>query len=100
MINAAKQAQMAAGGSGGSSGGGYGSAKDWAEIISAGGQGAAYGLQGMAANANSKAEAKEAKRRTLANLMNSSLNRNSKLFRIGQEYSDDMNDFKSQALQQ
>lgn len=100
MINAAKQAQIAAGGGGGSSGGGYGSAKDWAEIISAGGQGAASGMQGMAANANSKAEAKEAKRRTLANLMNSSLKRNSKLFRMGQENSDDINDYQSQAMQQ
>lgn len=100
MINAAKQAQMAAGGGGGSSGGGYGSAKDWAEIISAGGQGALSGMQGMAANANSKAKAKEAKRRTLANLMNSAMKRNQNLFMMGQEHSDDMNDFQSQVLQQ
>ena len=54
----------------------------------------------MSANANSKREAKEAKRRTLANLLNSSLKRNQNLFRMGQEHSDDMNDFQSQAVQQ
>lgn len=99
MINAAKQAKLAAGDDAGG-GGGYGSAQDWAQIISAGGQGAASGLQSMSANANSKMEAKEAKRRTLANLLNSALKRNRNLFRMGQEHSDDMNDFQSQALQQ
>lgn len=78
----------------------YSSSQNWANIISAGGQGAASGLQGMSANASSKAEAKEAKRRTLANLLNSSLKRNRGLFRMGQEHMDDMNDFQSQALQQ
>lgn len=76
------------------------SAQNWAQVISAGGQGAASGLQGMAANASSKMEAKEAKRRTLANLLNSSLRRNRNLFKVGQEHMDDMNDFQSQAMQQ
>lgn len=76
------------------------SAKNWAEVISAGGQGAAAGMQGMSANASSKMEAKEAKRRTLANLMNSSMRRNRNLFKVGQEHMDDMNDFQSQAMQQ
>jgi len=101
MINAAKQAKLAAGGEpAASSGGGFGSAHDWSQIIAAGGQGAASGMQGMAANANSKQEAKEAKRRTLANLMNSAMKRNRNLFMMGQEHSDDMNDFQSQAMQQ
>ena len=78
----------------------YSSSQNWANIISAGGQGASSGLQGMSANANSKREAKEAKRRTLANLLNSSLKRNQNLFRMVQEHSDDMNDFQSQAIQQ
>lgn len=81
-------------------GSGYGSAKDWAQIIAASGQGAASGLQGMSANASSKQEAKEAKRRTLANLVNSSLKRNRNRFKMGQEHMDDMNDFQSQAMQQ
>jgi hypothetical protein len=75
-------------------------AQNWAQIAAAGGQGAASGLQGMSANANSKREAKEAKRRTLSNLLNSSLKRNTNLFRSGQENMDDMNDFQSQAMQQ
>lgn len=78
----------------------YGSSGDWAKIISGAGQGASAGLQANASNASSKKEAKEAKRRTLANLLNSSLKRNQGLFRLGQEHSDDMNDFQSQALQQ
>ena len=54
----------------------------------------------MAANASSKREAKEAKRRTLANLFNSALKRNRNLFNMGQEHVDDLNDFQSQAIQQ
>lgn len=80
--------------------GGFGGARDWAQIIQAGGQGVASGLQGMSANANSKKEAKESKRRTLANLMNSAMKRNQNLFMMGQEHFDDMNDFRSQAMQQ
>lgn len=73
---------------------------DWARIISAAGEGAGSAMQGAAQYANSKSEAKEAKRRTLANLMNQSMKRNRGLFRKGQEYGDEMNDFQSQALQQ
>lgn len=80
--------------------GGYGSAADWAQIISSSGQGASSAMQGASASANSKREAKEAKRRTLAGILNNALKRNQNLFRVGQEYSDDMNDFQSQALQQ
>jgi hypothetical protein len=78
----------------------YGSAQDWSSIISGGGQGASSAMQGATAYANSKKEAKEAKRRTLANLMNQAMKRNQGLFRLGQEHSDDMNDFQSQAMQQ
>lgn len=80
--------------------GGYGSAADWSQIIAAAGKGAGQGMQGAAAYANSKREAKEAKRRTLANLLSQSLKRNQGLFRAGQEHQDDMNDFQSQAVQQ
>ena len=78
----------------------YGSAADWANIISGAGQGATQAMQGATAYATSKKEAKEAKRRTLANLLNNSLKRNQGLFRAGQEHADDMNDFQSQAMQQ
>jgi hypothetical protein len=57
-------------------------------------------MGGASGYATSKKEAKEAKRRTLANLLNSALKRNQHLFHAGQEYSDDMNDYQSQALQQ
>ena len=100
MINAAQAAKQAAGGSGAGGGGGYGSAGDWASIISGAGQGASSAMQGATAYATSKQEAKEAKRRTLANLMNQAMKRNQGLFRMGQEHQDDMNDYQSQAMQQ
>lgn len=78
----------------------YGTAKDWSQIISGAGQGAGSAMQGATANATNKMEAKEAKRRTLANLLNQSLKRKQALFRLGQEHGDEMNDFQSQALQQ
>lgn len=78
----------------------YGGSKDWAEIISGAGQGAGQAMQGATAYATSKKEAKEAKRRTLANLLNSALKRNQNLFMAGNEYQDEMKDFQSQALQQ
>ena len=78
----------------------YGSAGDWSQIISGAGQGAGSAMQGASAYATSKKEAKEAKRRTLANLLNNALRRNQGLFRTGQEHADDMNDFQSQAMQQ
>lgn len=78
----------------------YGSAQDWATIIQGVGQGASSAMQGAAAYANSRKEAREAKRRTLANLMNQAMKRNQGLYRVGQEYSDEMNDYQSQAMQQ
>lgn len=78
---------------------GYGSANDWAKIIQSSGEGAGSAMQSMAANAASHAERKEAKRRTLANLLNQALKRNQNLQQVNQEYGDDMSDFQSQALQ-
>jgi len=78
----------------------YGTPGDWSKIIQGAGEGAGQAMQGAAQFANSKAEAKEAKRRTLANLMNSAMKRNRALFRTGQDYQNDMNDFQTQALQQ
>lgn len=78
----------------------YGTTKDWATVLAGVGQGAGTAMQGSASAANTRREAKESKRRTLANLMNNAMKRNQGLFRAGQEYSDEMNDFQSQALQQ
>lgn len=77
----------------------YGQAKDWSSVLAGAGQGANSMMQGAAALAQSKREAQESKRRTLANLMNSAMKRNKSLFKVGQEYGDEMNDFQSQAMQ-
>lgn len=101
MINAAEAAKQAANtNASAGGGGGYGSASDWASIISGAGQGASSAMQSAASYANSKKEAKEAKRRTLANLMSQAMRRNTSLFRAGQEHQDDLNDYQSQAIQQ
>ena len=100
MINAAKSAQQAANGYQNNNPSSYGSASDWAQIISSTGQGVGSAMQGATQNANNKLEAKEAKRRTLANLLNQALKRNQGLFRVGQEHSDEMKDFQTQAMQQ
>jgi hypothetical protein len=78
----------------------FGSAADYAQIISGAGEGASSAMQGSAQYANSKREAKEAKRRTLSNLLNKAYGRNQGLFRVGQEHQDDMNDYQSQMMQQ
>lgn len=81
---------------GGAGGGGF----DWSSIISGAGEGAFSALKGQQNYEMTKRDAKEAKRRTLANLMASSMKRNRNLFRKGQEHADELNDYQSQALQQ
>jgi hypothetical protein len=78
----------------------YGGPTEWANIISGAGQGAGSAFQGSSQLANSKEESKETKRRTLANLMNQAMKRNRGLFRVGQDYQDEMSDFQTNALQQ
>lgn len=78
----------------------YGNPSDWAQIISSAAGGYSSAMDSAAKYAGTKREAKEAKRRTLANLMNSAMKRNRSMFRKGQEYSDEMNDYQSNALQQ
>jgi hypothetical protein len=72
---------------------------DWASVIQGAGQGAQSAMNARAANQGSKAEAKEAKRRMLANLFNNSLKRRQNYMRMGQDHNDEMNDFQTQALQ-
>jgi hypothetical protein len=78
----------------------YGNSRDWSQIIAQGAKGATSGMQGNAQNVNSRREAKEAKRRTLANMLNKSLRRNQDLFKAQQNYGGEMTDLKSQAMQQ
>jgi len=77
----------------------YGSPENWAQIIKGAGEGSTSAMQSASNLANTKVEAKEAKRRTLAGLLQQALKRKRSLSRVGQEYSDDMNDFQSQSLQ-
>lgn len=81
-----------------SSGSGF-SAHDWATVIQGAGQGAANVFNSMGQMVSSKREARESKRKTIAKLLNNALNRNFKLMRAGQEYSDEMNDFKAKQMQ-
>ncbi len=78
----------------------YGSASDWANIMASSAQGAGQAMQGNSAYANTKMDAKEQKRRTLANLLSQAMKRNRGLYQHGQEHQNDMSDFQSQALQQ
>lgn len=78
----------------------YGSAGDWAKVIEGLGQGAGNTMAGVSAQARSKATAKEAKRRTLANVLTQAMKRDKSLFKAKQEHGDEMRDYQSQALQQ
>jgi hypothetical protein len=75
------------------------SLKDWSSIISGASEGASSAMQGAQKAALTKKEAKEAKKRTLANLLSKALKRRLGTFKAGQEYSDEMNEAQTQALQ-
>ena len=78
----------------------WGSGNDWSNVISGAAQGATAGMQGSTNAAIAKKEAREAKRRTLANLLSQALKRKQGLFKAGQEYNDELNDTQTQAMQQ
>lgn len=78
----------------------WGSAGDWSQIFSGAAEGTGSAMQGASAYAQNKKEAREAKRRTLANLINHAMRRNQGLFKTGQEYGGEMTDTQSQAMQQ
>jgi hypothetical protein len=78
----------------------YGNASDWASILSGVGAGASAGVQGAAGLVTSKKEAKEAKRRTLANLFKNNMMRSQALSGMGQEHEDDLRNYQAQAIQQ
>ena len=78
----------------------YGKPKDWSKLVSGAGTGAAQAIEGLAKKAQTKKELKEAKRRTLANLLNQALQSEQGLFQVGQNYNEDIADTRNQSLQQ
>lgn len=78
----------------------YGSPRDWGSILAGVGEGASSALQGISSTANSKREAREAKRRTLSKLVNQAQKRNKDLFRVHQEGTGEMTDYQTRALQE
>src|SRR5260221_6183277 len=78
----------------------YGSAGDWSKVIQGISQGAGSAMQASSASNASKKDIKEAKRRTLANILNQAMKRDRNLFRAKQEHADEMKDYQNQALMQ
>lgn len=75
-------------------------ADNWATLIASVGQGIEKGMAGGDKIIASKKEAKEAKRRTLADMLNRAMKRDLAMYRTGQEYQDETRDYQSQAMQQ
>jgi len=74
--------------------------ENWATIIQGLSSGAQKGLESAAAYATTRKEARESKRRTLADLLNKAYKRNQGLYNMGQQYGDEGADFNSQIMQQ
>lgn len=72
---------------------------EYEDIISGVGKGAASAIQGYTDLASSKKEAKEAKRRTLANMLKQSLKRSQGIFKTGKNYNNEMKDYQAQVMQ-
>lgn len=72
---------------------------DWGPIIEGVGKGAEEGVATAARGAKNKRELREGKRRNLASLLDRALRRDQKLYRNTQEYEDELNDYKNQAMQ-
>jgi hypothetical protein len=78
----------------------YGTPEDWSTILSGAAKGYSTSQEGLSKYANTKQEAKEAKRRTFANMLNQSQKRRQGLYRLGQEQQSDLSDTQAQAIQQ
>lgn len=88
-------------GAAGQSGGGGGfEAGDWASVIQGVGQGTEDAFAAHAANVASKKEAKELKRRTLANLLKKALMRDLAMYKADVGHQDEMSDMQGDAMQQ
>lgn len=81
-------------------GGGWGSGMDWATVIQGAGQGAAEGFKSAGQGAATKAEAKELKRKTYAELLKNALKRDLAMYRADVGHQDDMRAMQGDALQQ
>jgi hypothetical protein len=73
---------------------------DYGKIISGAGEAAKAAMGSATALATSKREAKEARRRTVANLLNQRLKRKQNLKHAGQEHSREMENLRGDALQE
>jgi hypothetical protein len=77
----------------------WGKPEDWGKIITGAGEGASSAIQGAADSKTAKRLAKETKRRTLAKLFSERAKRKQGLFKRGQEHGEELNDIKSEAMQ-
>lgn len=75
-------------------------ARNWADVISGIGQGVGSSMKGNADMIKTKEDAREQKRRTLADILNRSMRRDLSLYQSGQNYTDETNDTQSQVMQQ
>ena len=73
--------------------------KEYGEILKGIAKEAGSSLESTAKHAGTKREAKEARRRKLASLLNSSLNRNQESSHNAQEHNEEMNNHRSHAMQ-
>lgn len=76
----------------------WGSDEDWAEIVKGAASGAQSALKSPVYGSGKK-DAKESKRRTLANVLNNALNRKHKTKKEQKTHKNEMTDFKNQVLQ-
>jgi len=79
--------------------GGWG-AGEWATVIQGAGQGASEGFKSAGQGAATKAEAKELKRRTYAELLKNALKRDLAMYRADTGHQNDMSSMQGDALQQ
>ena len=77
----------------------WGSDEDWAEIVKGAASGAQSALKSPVYGSGKK-DAKESKRRTLANILNNALNRKHKQKKDQKSHKNEMTDYKNQVMQQ
>jgi len=75
-------------------------ASDWANVIHGAGKGAGEGFKTAGQYAATKADAKESKRRTLADLLKNALKRDLAMYRADVGHQDEMSSMQGDALQQ
>lgn len=78
----------------------YGTPENYSALIQGLGEGASGAMNSSATSLAGAMQSKEAKRRTLANLISNSLKRRQAMNRVGGEYKNEMNDYQTNAMQQ